>query len=146
MGGSRPPYDVDDLSRGANDDPFASAETSSPWFLKPGVLALWGVTVVILLGIIVYGLVILATGNGGGGPATTRPSATTTHSTTPARTTTPSSTVPTTTAPSPETTLQPAPPQTTQPWTQQPPRRHWWNGNVPPIPGLPRIHLPGSNP
>jgi hypothetical protein len=152
VGGSRPPYDVDgysehDLSLGGNDDEsFGTAETSSAWFLKPWVLALWGLTVVILIGIIVYGLIILATGNGGGGPATTRPSTTTSHSTTPARATTPSSAIPTTTAPPPETMPEPAPPQITQTWTQQHPRHHWWNGNVPQIPGLPPMHVPGYNP
>lgn len=148
MGGSRPPYDVEgysnrDLSLGENNDPFGPTETPSPWFLKPWVLALWGLTVVILIAIIVYGLVILATGNGGGGPATTRPSTTTSRSTTSAPTTTPSSIPPTTTSP-PETTSEPAPLQPTQTWTQQRPRRHWWNGNVPQIPGLPPIHVPGS--
>jgi hypothetical protein len=146
VGGSRPPYGVDgfsehDLNVGANDDPFGAAETSRPWFLKPWVLALWGATVVILIGIIIWGLFTLATGNGGGGPTTTRPSTTTSHSTTPARTTTPSSTAPTTTTP--ETTPEPAPQQPTQTWTQRP-RRHWWNGNIPPMPPLPPIHVPGT--
>ena len=104
MGGSRPPYDVDgystrDVNLGANnDEQFGADETSSPWFLKPWVLALWGLAVVLLIAIIIYGLVILATNNGGGAPATTRPSTTTSSSTAPARTTTPSSTLPTTTA------------------------------------------------
>jgi hypothetical protein len=35
---------------------------------------------------------------------------------------------------------------TTQPWTQQRPHHRWWNGNVPQIPGLPSIHVPGLNP
>ncbi|UQX10755.1 hypothetical protein [Candidatus Mycobacterium methanotrophicum] len=149
MGGSRPPYDVEgysehDVVLGGNDDSFATDETPSAWFLKPWVLALWGLTVVILIGIIIYGLIILATGNGAGGPTTTRPSATTSHSTAPARTTTPPSALPTTTAPSPETTPQPAPPQITQTWTQQRPRHHWWNGDIPQIPGLPPIHIPGA--
>ena len=142
MGGSRPPYDVDgystrDVNLGANDDEqFGADETSSPWFLKPWVLALWGVAVVLLIAIIIYGLVILATNNGGGAPATTRPS-----------TTTPSSTLPTTTAPSAETTTEPLPPVVSPTWTQQPrSRHHWWNGNVPQIPGLPPIHVPGINP
>ena len=147
MGGSRPPYDVEgyanyDVNFGASiDEPFGAAETSSPWFLKPWVLALWGLAVLLLIAPIVYRLVILATDNGGSAPATTRPS-----STAPARTTTPSSTPPTTTVPSPETTTpEPSPPVNT--WTQQQrPHRHWWNGNIPQIPGLPPIHVPGANP
>ena len=149
VGGSRPPYNVDgysthDVNFGATES-FGSVETSSPWFLKKWVLALWGLTVLLLIATIVYGLIILATGNGGNPPATTRPSTTTPSSTAPALTTTPSSALPTTTSPPPETTtLEPAPPVST--WTQQRPRRHWWNGNVPQIPGLPPIHVPGYNP
>jgi hypothetical protein len=153
VGGSGPPYDVDgysthDLSLGGNNgEPFSVAETPRPWFLKPWVLALWGLTVLLLIATIIYGLVILATTNGGGAPATTRPSITTPSSSTPARTTTPSSTLPTTTAPSVETTTEPLPPVISPSWTQQPrPRHHWWNGNVPQIPGLPPFHVPGLNP
>jgi hypothetical protein len=154
VGGSRPPYDVDgyathDVNLGANnDDRFGVTETSSPWFLKPWVLALWGLAVLLLIATIIYGLVTLATNNGGSPPAPTRPSRTTLSSTVPARTTTPSSTPPSTTAPPPETTTpEPAPPVTTQPSTeQQHPHRHWWNGNVPQLPGLPPIHVPGVNP
>ena len=152
MGGSRPPYDVDgysthDLSLGGNHgESFSAAEEPSPWYLKRWVLALWGLTVLLLIATIIYGLVILATSNGGGAPATTRPSTPTPSSSTPARTTTSSSTLPTTTSPPPETTTEPAPPVTTQPWTQQHPHRHWWNGNVPQIPGLPPILVPGLNP
>ncbi len=152
MGGSRPPYGVDgystrDANLGANDDePFGAAETP-PWFLKPWVLALWGLAVLLLIAIIVYGLVILASDHGGSAPATTRSSTTTPSRTTaPSRTTTPSSTLPTTTLPPPETTTETLPPVISPTWTQQRPRHHWWNGNVPQIPGLPPIHVPGVNP
>ena len=150
VGGSRPPFDVDgfstrDVNLGATNDEQFVAER--PWFLKPWVLALWGLAVVLLIAIIVYGLVILATNNGGGAPATTRPSTTTSSSHPSAATTTPSSTLPMTTAPSAETTTEPLPPVISPTWTQQPrPRHHWWNGNVPQIPGLPPIHVPGVNP
>jgi cell division septation protein DedD len=135
------------VSLGAtNDDPFRAAETPSPWFLKPWVLALWGLTVLLLIATIIYGLVILATGNGGA-PATTRPSTSTSSSTAPARTTAPSSTPPSTTTPPAETTTEPSPPVVSPTWTpQQRPHRHWWNGNVPQLPGLPPIHVPGVNP
>jgi hypothetical protein len=34
---------------------------------------------------------------------------------------------------------------TTQPWTSpQRPHHRWWNGNVPPLPPLPPIHVPGT--
>jgi cytoskeletal protein RodZ len=126
-----------------SDEPFDSTETQRAWYLKPWVLALWGVTVLLLLAIIAYGLVILATGHGSG-PATTKPSTTTSRSTTPTPTTTPSSTLPNTTEPSVETTSEPASPGTTQPSTQRP-RHRWWNGNVPSIPRLP-THVPGVSP
>jgi len=150
VGGSGPPYDVDgysthDLSLGGDTgEPFSVAETPRPWFLKPWVLALWGLTVLLLIATIIYGLVILATGNGGGPPATTLPSSTRPSSSTP------SSTLPTTIVPTPPETTTPEllpPPESTQQWTpQQHPHRHWWNGNVPQIPGLPSIHVPGVNP
>ena len=123
MGGSRPPFDVDgystrDVNPGAtNDEQFVA---DRPWFLKPWVLALWGLAVVLLIAIIIYGLVILATNNGGSAPATTRPSTTTSSSHPSAATTTPSSTLPTTTPPSAETTTEPLPPVISPTWTQQP--------------------------
>ena len=68
MGGNRPTYDVDGYSRGnANIDEterFSTTESPSPWYLKRWVLALWGLTVVILIAIIIYGLAILARGGG----------------------------------------------------------------------------------
>lgn len=151
MRGDRSPDDIDGfptrrLSRGENDeDSFRPAAEPRAWFLKPWVLALWGLTVVILIAIIIYGLVILATGNGGNAPTTTRPSSTsparTTHPTrtsSPTQTTTPSSTVPPPSTVPPETTEQPAPPPT----TTQGRHRHHWSGTIPPLP-RPPIHIPG---
>jgi cytoskeletal protein RodZ len=144
VGGSRPPYDVEgyptrDLSIG--DERFEADE--KPWYLKRWVLALWGLAVVILIAIIIYGLSILARGNGGSAPTTTRPSqATTSLTSTPSLT--PSSTAPTTTESSPETTTEFLPPTTTAPWTQQHPHHHWWRSNLPPLPAIP--HVPGFNP
>ena len=88
MGGNRPTSDVDGYSRGnANIDEterFSTTESPSPWYLKRWVLALWGLTVVILIAIIIYGLAILARGGGGGAPtpATTHSSTTTSSHTT----------------------------------------------------------------
>lgn len=151
MGGSRPRYDVDgyskrDLSIGETvDERFGATESVSPWYLKRWVLVLWGLTVVILIATIVYGLAILAKGGGGGAPATTTtrpsttaPSRTTSASLTPSSTTTPSSTVPPASLLPTEVTPQPALPTTTQGR-----HRHHWNGTIPP---LPPIHIPGLNP
>lgn len=151
MRGDRSPDDIDGfptrrLSLGENDDEsFGAAREPTAWYLQPWVLALWGLTVAILVAIIIYGLVILATGNGGNAPTTTRPPSTsparTTHptgTTSPPRTTTPSSTVPPTSTVPPETTEQPAAPTTTQGHP-----RHHWNGRIPSLPPLPPIHIPG---
>jgi cytoskeletal protein RodZ len=143
VGGNRPPYDVDGYSKGnANIDEterFSITESPSPWYLKRWVLALWGLAVVILIAIIIYGLAILARGGGGGAPtpATTHSSNTTSsHTTSPSPT--PSSTTPTTTDSSTET-LEPVPPQDTATWTPQHPRHHWWRSNLPPLPPIPQF-------
>jgi hypothetical protein len=143
VGGSRPPYNADGYSnygsrRGENNDElFSRDENSSPWYLKPCVLALWGLAVVLLIATIIFGLIALASGNGGGGPATA-PSSTTTKSST--TTTSPTTTTPTTTTPT-ETITTAVPPATTPPpWTQRP-RHHW---NMPSLPNMP--HVPGLNP
>ena len=134
-------YPTSRLSLGEKDDEsLDAAEQARAWYLRPWVLALWGLTVAILIATIVYGLVILATSNGGSAPAPSRPSSTSPARTThPPRTTTPSSTVPPTSTVPPETTEQPAPPPT----TTQSRHRHHWNGTIPPLPPLPPIHIPG---
>lgn len=132
MNGTRSPYD--DYSRGVDEtEQFRVDER--PWYLNRWVLALWGLTVAILIAGIIWGLAILARGNGGGAPtpSTTRTS-TTTSSTTASPT--PSTTEPTTTTPSEETTIEPVPTTT---WTPQPPRRHWWRSNLPAIPPIPPV-------
>ncbi len=135
MSGYRPPYD--DYSRGVDEtERFSVGESPSPWYLKRWVLALWGLAVVMLIAIIIYGLAILARGNGGSAPAptTTRTSTpTSSHTTTPS--TTPSTTEPTTTTS--EVTIEPSPPSAT--WTPQHPRRHWWRSNLPPVPPIPHF-------
>jgi hypothetical protein len=160
MGGSGSPdgggggYSRNDAVSGVNaDELFGSAGgaagDASPWYLKPWVLALWGVAVVILIAAIIFGLAELAVGNGRG-PATTpspAPSSPRPSVTRPSATTTPAQT--TTSAVPPETTAtEPPPPVTT--WTQQHPRRHWWNGNLPTMPTLPDVpnlpHVPGRSP
>ena len=69
MRGSRRPYDGDGYSNGNGrtdaTERFSVAEDSSPWYLKRWVLALWGLAVVILIAVIIYGLAILARGGGG---------------------------------------------------------------------------------
>ena len=70
MSGNRPPSgDYWRGNHGAEEtERFSAAEGPSPWYLKRWVLALWGLAVVLLIAVIIYGLAILARGNGGGAP------------------------------------------------------------------------------
>jgi hypothetical protein len=138
VGGDRPTYDVDGFSGGNPNidetERFSTTQSPSPWFLKRWVLALWGLAVVILIAIIIYGLAILARGGGGGAPT---PATTHSSTTTSSHTTSPSSTTPTTTDTSTDT-IEPVPPQDTGTWTQQP-RRHRWRSNLPQLPPVPHF-------
>jgi cytoskeletal protein RodZ len=126
VGASRRPDDVDGFP--TRDFSIDAAENSSPWYLKRWVLALWGLAVVILIATIIYGLAVLARGNGGGAPAPT-----TTHPSTSASSQT-TSTSPTTSSPSTETTIEQTPEPTSTPWAPQHPHHHWFRSNLPPIP------------
>lgn len=135
MGTSRRPDDVDRFP--TRDFSIDGVENSSPWYLKRWVLALWGLMVAILIATIIYGLAILARGNGGGAPAptTTHPSTTVSSHTT---TTSPTpSTSPST--PSTETTIEPTSEPTSTPGMPQHPHHHWWRSNLPPLPPIPHF-------
>ncbi len=132
MGTSRRPDDVDSFP--TRDFSIDGVENSSPWYLKRWVLALWGLMVVILIASIIYGLAILARGNGGSAPAPT-----TTHpSTTVSSHTTTTSPTPSTT-PSTETTIESTPEPTSTPGLSQHPHHHWWRSNLPPLPPIPHF-------
>jgi cytoskeletal protein RodZ len=134
VSGTRPPYDDD--SRGVDEtERFSVGKSPSPWYLKRWVLALWGLAVVVLIAAIIYGLAVLARGNGGTAPAPTTRTSTPTSSSTTTPSTTPSTTEPTTTTT--EETIEPSPPSAT--WTPQHPRHHWWRSNLPPIPPIPHF-------
>ncbi|HEX3733220.1 MAG TPA: hypothetical protein VHU91_09905 [Mycobacteriales bacterium] len=135
MSGTRPPYD--DYSRGVDEtERFSVGESPPPWYLNRWVLALWGLAVVVLIAVIIYGLAILARGNGGSAPAPTTRTSTPTSSSTTTPSTTPSTTEPTTTTT--EVTIEPVPPPSAT-WTPQHPRRHWWRSNLPPVPPVPHF-------
>lgn len=132
---NHPPYDYSrGLPSGDDTERFATDDAPSPWYLKRWVLALWGLAVVILIAAIIWGLTILARGNGGGTPA---PTPTHTSSTTSSTTTAPTTTTtePTTTT---EETIEPSP-EPSATWTQRHPRHHWWRSNLPPIPPIPHF-------
>jgi hypothetical protein len=136
--GNRPSYggysSTDETER------FSVGEPPSPWYLKRWVLALWGLAVIALIAVIIYGLAILARGNGGSAPApaTTRTSAPASSRTTTTPSPTPSTTdvtiEPTTTTT--DVTIEPDPPSAS--WTPQHPR-HRWRSNLPPLPPIPHF-------
>ncbi|MDT5087753.1 MAG: hypothetical protein QOG47_460, partial [Mycobacterium sp.] len=74
MIGNRPSYGA--YSSTDETERFSVGESPSAWYLKRWVLALWGLAVITLIAVIIYGLLVLARGNGGSAPAptTTRPS------------------------------------------------------------------------
>jgi cytoskeletal protein RodZ len=137
VNGNRRRYD--DQPRDVEDETarFSIGESPSPWYLRRWVLALWGLAVVILIAVIIYGLAILARDNGGSAPAPTTATSTRASSQTTTPSTTPSTTEPTATTTT-EVTIEPAPPPSAT-RTPQHPRRHWWRSNLPPIPPVPHF-------
>jgi hypothetical protein len=116
-------------------EPFEPEPT--PWYRKPKALTAWTLFVLILIALIIYGIIQLASG----GP--TRPSPTPT----PTTTTTTTTTAPATTTTTTPTTTPPAPPPApaTGPVTQppaQPPAEtphHRLPGEIPHLPPLPSV-------
>lgn len=127
----------DEFEQPENVDAFDQETEPTPWYRKPPLLIAWLASVVILIGLIVFGITELLRGE----PSTTRLPKTTTSTTTTTpstTTTTPSTsaitTTPTTTGSSPEA---PAPQQPTQQQTQQPSHHH----HLPQLPSV--ITIPG---
>lgn len=131
------------------DDPDADAR---PWYRKPVTLIGWALLVLILLGLITYGVMQLLGGDKSSTPApsTTSTTTPTTQSTTATTTTEPTTTTATTT-PSPAAPAPPANPHRSQPPATQPtqsPTHH----HLPPlpstitVPGGPTITLPPGLP
>jgi hypothetical protein len=118
-------------------DPFDEEAEPAAWYRRPVVLILWGLSVLILIALIVYGIIELVGDQGTTSvpkTTTTRPSTTTT--TTP--TTSPSSTTTTPTTTPTSVSEAPEPQPTHQPTQQQPThRRHWPSWLPTTIPALP---------
>lgn len=120
-------------------DPFDEQTEPTAWYRRPVGLILWGLSVLILIALIVYGIIQLIGDQG----TTSNPKTTTTApstTTTTVTTTTPSSTPTTTTTTGPATSSAeaPDPGPTHQPTQQQPTRRHHWPSWLPTtIPQLP---------
>lgn len=118
---------------------FGDPDTEpTPWYRKPPLLIAWLVFVIILLGLIVYGITELLSGGQGTSPS---PGTSSTSTTTTTTTTTPTTTA--TTTPSTSGAVEPPAQQPTgqqptrQPGQQEPTHRH----HVPQVPSV--ITIPG---
>lgn len=111
----------------------------TPWYRKRAVLVGWGALVLLLIALIVYGLVELATGGGGRGvPSTTSSTTTTTTTTTTTAPTTTTTTTESSAPPPPAGGATEPPQQAPQPPAQQPPRRPHLPEQIPRLP-LPSV-------
>nr|BBX79159.1 hypothetical protein MFLOJ_29460 [Mycobacterium florentinum] len=120
-------------------DPFDDETEPTAWYRKPVGLIIWGLSVLVLIALIVYGIVQLIGDQGTTSnpkTSTTTPSTTTTTVTTTPPSSAPTTTTTTTTAP--PTSSAEAPEPTHQPTQQQPTHRHHWPSWLPTtIPALP---------
>lgn len=124
----------DEFEQPENVDPFDRETEPTPWYRKPPLLIAWLASVVVLIGLIVFGITELLRGE----PSTTRQPTTPTSTTTSTTTTTPSTTATTTTpTTSGSSSESPAPQQPTQQQTQQPSHHH----HLPQLPSV--ITIPG---
>ncbi len=135
------PGPLDEFARPDDADPFDQGTEPKPWYRKPALLIAWLASVVILIGLIVFGINELLHGE----PSTTHAPKTTTSTTSTPTTTTSSTatttTTPTTTTTTPSGTSPVAPPpqptqQPTQQQTQQPTHHHHLPSVIT-IPGVP---------
>jgi hypothetical protein len=133
-------------------DPLDQSEPT-PWYRRPAALIGWLAAVLILLGLIVYGVLELIHGGQGSSqtPETSTAPSTTTTTTTPPPTTTTTTEPPSSSAvepPAPQPTWTPSQQPTRQP-TQQPPTHRHHLPALPPaitIPDGPVITLPQGLP
>ena len=139
LSGEPPPPAPEQFEPPESLDPFDEETEPTEWYRRPVVLIGWGLIVLILIALIVYGIIELIGDQGTG----TAPSSTTTPSTTTSTATPPTTTTTTTTPPSTTTTTT-APPTSSpvQPPAHQPPQepthRHHWPSWLPTtIPALP---------
>jgi hypothetical protein len=155
MGGEAPVEEpqsaapVPDAPGPLGDDDFVDSlgreAEPTPWYRRPVLLAAWLLLVLVLIGLIVFGIVELLHGNEGTTPTPT--TSTTTPTTTESTTTTPPTTTSATTTPStppPASTAEPPPQQQQpgqQPTRQQPTHRHHLP-ELPPVISIPGVPTP----
>jgi hypothetical protein len=120
----------------------------APWYRNRSLLAVWATMVAILIVLIIYGLIQISHGGGGGETSTTAPSTTPTRSSTPTPSTT---TEPSTTTPPPPSSKPEegpsdgnAPPPAQAPPPAEPPEHHHHLPHIPSTIPLPHtvITLP----
>jgi hypothetical protein len=139
---ARPPEDFDeqvpppppDQFEPESLDPLDEEAEPTEWYRRPVVLIGWGLMVLILIALIVYGIIELIHGNQG---TTHAPSTSTTPTTTATSTATTPPRATTTTTPPTSSAGEP-PQQPTQQQTEEPTHRH----HLPPLP--PVITIPGG--
>ncbi|WP_293319342.1 hypothetical protein [Mycobacterium sp.] len=132
-------------------DPFDQATEPTPWYRKPVGLIAWLIVVLILIGLIVYGVMDLIHGGEGTSPAPSSTTPTTSATTAPPTTTESPAPPPTSTpveSPAQQPTQGPTQQPTRQP-TQQPPTHRHHLPSLPSVinvPGMPAITLPPGMP
>lgn len=135
-----PPHPPQGFEQADGGDPFDQESEPTPWYRKPAMLIAWLVSVVILIGLIVFGVIELIHGqtvnNVPKTTTSTTPTTTTTTTTAPTTTTTTTTSSPGSSAQEPPA-QQPTQQQPTGGQTQQPSHRH----HLPQLP--PVITVPG---
>ncbi len=132
-------------------EPFDQETEPKPWYRRPAGIIAWVVAVLILIGLIAYGITQLIQGGQGTSPSSPSTSTSTTPTTTPTTTTPPSSETtsssetPTSSAvepPAQQPTQQPTQLPTRQPTQPPPTRRHHLPFGIPSVITIPGIPTP----
>ncbi|ORA17234.1 hypothetical protein [Mycobacterium arosiense] len=134
-----PPNPPQDFQQYDGGDPFDQEPEPTPWYRKPAMLIAWLVSVAILIGLIVFGVIELIHGQNGSHVPNTTTSTTTTTTTTPTTTTTTTTT--TTSSPSSSAEEPPARQPTQQQPTGRPTQQPSHHHHLPKLPSV--ITVPG---
>lgn len=121
-------------------DPFDQEPEPTPWYRRPAMLIAWLISVVILIGLIVFGIIELIHDDQSVNhvPKSTTSTTTTTTTTTPSTTTTTTTTESSSSAEEQPPAQQPTQQQPTGQQTQQPTHRHHLP-QLPPVITIPQV-------
>ncbi|AZA69133.1 hypothetical protein EGM63_07150 [Mycobacterium avium subsp. paratuberculosis] len=138
-----PPDRPEGFEQPGNVDPFDQQAEPTPWYRRPAMLIAWVVSVVVLIGLIVFGVIELIGGQQGVShvPKSTTSTTTTTTTTTTPTTTTTTTTTPSSTSPGSSAEQPPAQQPSQQPGggqTQQPSHHHRLP-QLPPVITIPQV-------